>query len=169
MESVASQSVTYDHDVNEQIPRRIGSTRRSTIDPNLHGQIEAWTTTECGTVQHERHGWTSRSLFPTTMGAHPTTMEHPIETTTTTSKTRFMLGVFAEFEDGIRRKPQADEIKAAKRKGAYRGPPTKIDASPIQTKLRLGTYNWNCTEHRRALQYSLRFNVVNVIECRRLR
>jgi DNA invertase Pin-like site-specific DNA recombinase len=49
-----------------------------------------------------------------------------------------MLGVFAEFETNLRRERQAEGIKAAKRKGVYRGRPPKLDMAAIQTKLSAG-------------------------------
>ena len=49
-----------------------------------------------------------------------------------------MLGVFAEFETNLRRERQAEGIKAAKRKGVYRGRPPKLDMAAIQAKLGAG-------------------------------
>jgi hypothetical protein len=49
-----------------------------------------------------------------------------------------MLGVFAEFETNLRRERQAEGIKAAKRKGVYRGRPPKLDMAAIQAKLGTG-------------------------------
>ena len=49
-----------------------------------------------------------------------------------------MLGVFAEFETNLRRERQAEGIKAATRKGVYRGRPPKIDIVAIQARLDAG-------------------------------
>lgn len=72
-------------------------------------------------------------------GAHLAATEQPVDTSTATGKAFFdMLGVFAEFETNLRRERQAEGIKAAKRKGVYRGRPPKIDMSAIQAKLGAG-------------------------------
>ena len=72
-------------------------------------------------------------------GAHLAATEQPVDTSTATGKTFFdMLGVFAEFETNLRRERQAEGIKAAKRKGVYRGRPPKIDMATIQAKLGAG-------------------------------
>jgi DNA invertase Pin-like site-specific DNA recombinase len=72
-------------------------------------------------------------------GAHLAATEQPVDTSTAAGKAFFdMLGVFAEFETNLRRERQAEGIKAAKRKGVYRGRPTKIDMAAIQTKLGAG-------------------------------
>ncbi|MCC5960270.1 MAG: recombinase family protein [Rhodobacteraceae bacterium] len=69
-------------------------------------------------------------------GAHLAATEQPVDTSTATGKAFFdMLGVFAEFETNLRRERQAEGIKAAKRKGVYRGRPPKIDMATIQAKL----------------------------------
>lgn len=61
-------------------------------------------------------------------GAHLAATEQPVDTSTAAGKAFFdMLGVFAEFETNLRRERQAEGIKAAKRKGVYRGRPPKID------------------------------------------
>jgi len=72
-------------------------------------------------------------------GAHLAATEQPVDTSTATGKAFFdMLGVFAEFETNLRRERQAEGIKAAKRKGVYRGRPPKIDMATIQAKLGAG-------------------------------
>lgn len=72
-------------------------------------------------------------------GAHLAATEQPVDTSTATGKAFFdMLGVFAEFEANLRRERQAEGIKAAKRKGVYRGRPPKIDMATIQAKLGAG-------------------------------
>ncbi len=72
-------------------------------------------------------------------GAHLAATEQPVDTSTATGKAFFdMLGVFAEFETNLRREQQAEGIKAAKRKGVYRGRPPKIDMNAIQAKLGAG-------------------------------
>ena len=69
-------------------------------------------------------------------GAHLAATEQPVDTSTATGKAFFdMLGVFAEFETNLRRERQAEGIKAAKRKGVYRGRPSKIDMTAIQVRL----------------------------------
>lgn len=70
-------------------------------------------------------------------GAHLAATEQPVDTSTATGKAFFdMLGVFAEFETNLRRERQAEGIKAAKRKGVYRGRPPKIDMATITVGLR---------------------------------
>lgn len=72
-------------------------------------------------------------------GAHLAATEQPVDTSTATGKAFFdMLGVFAEFETNLRRERQAEGIAAAKRRGAYRGRPAKIDVSAIKDKLKKG-------------------------------
>lgn len=72
-------------------------------------------------------------------GAHLAATEQPVDTSTAAGKAFFdMLGVFAEFETNLRRERQAEGIKAAKRKGVYRGRPPKIDMATIQAKLGAG-------------------------------
>lgn len=69
-------------------------------------------------------------------GAHLVATEQPVDTSTAAGKAFFdMLGVFAEFETNLRRERQAEGIKAAKRKGVYRGRTPKIDMASIQAKL----------------------------------
>ena len=72
-------------------------------------------------------------------GAHLAATEQPVDTSTAAGKAFFdMLGVFAEFETNLRRERQAEGIKAAKRKGVYRGRPPKIDMGQVQAKLSAG-------------------------------
>lgn len=72
-------------------------------------------------------------------GAHLAATEQPVDTSTASGKAFFdMLGVFAEFETNLRRERQAEGIKAAKRRGVYRGRPPKIDMAEIQTRLGIG-------------------------------
>ncbi len=72
-------------------------------------------------------------------GAHLAATEQPVDTSTAAGKAFFdMLGVFAEFETNLRRERQAEGIKAAKRKGVYRGRLPKIDMEAIQAKLGAG-------------------------------
>jgi DNA invertase Pin-like site-specific DNA recombinase len=72
-------------------------------------------------------------------GAHLAATEQPVDTSTATGKAFFdMLGVFAEFETNLRKERQAEGIKAAKRKGIYRGRPPKIDMAAIQAGLGAG-------------------------------
>lgn len=69
-------------------------------------------------------------------GAHLAATEQPVDTSTAAGKAFFdMLGVFAEFETNLRRERQAEGIKAAKRKGVYRGRVPKINMASIQAKL----------------------------------
>lgn len=75
----------------------------------------------------------------TEKGAHLAATEQPVDTSTAAGKAFFdMLGVFAEFETNLRRERQAEGIKAAKRRGVYRGRPPKIDMSAIQARLAAG-------------------------------
>lgn len=75
----------------------------------------------------------------TAKGAHLAATEQPVDTSTAAGKAFFdMLGVFAEFETNLRRERQAEGIKAAKRKGVYRGRPPKIDMGQVQAKLSAG-------------------------------
>lgn len=72
-------------------------------------------------------------------GAHLAATEQPVDTSTAAGKAFFdMLGVFAEFETNLRRERQAEGIKAAKRRGVYRGRPPEIDSAAIQAKLESG-------------------------------
>lgn len=72
-------------------------------------------------------------------GAHLAATEQPVDTSTATGKAFFdMLGVFAEFETNLRRERQAEGIDAAKRRGVYRGRPSRIDIEAIQNRLARG-------------------------------
>ena len=72
-------------------------------------------------------------------GAHLAATEQPVDTSTAAGKAFFdMLGVFAEFETNLRQERQAEGIKAATRKGVYRGRPPKIDIVAIQARLDAG-------------------------------
>ena len=72
-------------------------------------------------------------------GAHLAATEQPVDTSTAAGKAFFdMLEVFAEFETNLRRERQAEGIKAATRKGVYRGRPPKIDIGAIQARLDAG-------------------------------
>ena len=67
------------------------------------------------------------------MGAGLKVLEQPIDTTTAEGRLFFnMLGAFAEFETDLRRARQRDGIEAAKRRGAYKGRPPKIDNAAIR-------------------------------------
>ena len=72
-------------------------------------------------------------------GAHLAATEQPVDTSTAAGKAFFdMLGVFAEFETNLRRERQAEGIVAAKRRGAYRGRPPRIDMEAIRHRLAKG-------------------------------
>lgn len=69
-------------------------------------------------------------------GAHLAATEQPVDTSTAAGKAFFdMLGVFAEFETNLRRERQAEGVAAAKRRGAYRGRPPRIDMEAIRERL----------------------------------
>ena len=69
-------------------------------------------------------------------GAHLAATEQPVDTSTSAGKAFFdMLGVFAEFETNLRRERQAERVAAAKRCGAYRGRPPRIDTEAIKQRL----------------------------------
>ena len=72
-------------------------------------------------------------------GAHLAATEQPVDTSTATGKAFFdMLGVFAEFETNLRRERQAEGIVAARRRGIYRGRPSKIDMDTIRHQIAEG-------------------------------
>ena len=72
-------------------------------------------------------------------GAHLAATEQPVDTSTAAGKAFFdMLGVLAEFETNLRRERQAEGIVAAKRRGAYRGRPPRIDMEDIKQRLAKG-------------------------------
>jgi len=65
--------------------------------------------------------------------AHLRCTEQPVDTTTAAGKAFLdMLGVFAEFETNLRRDRQAEGIKAAKARGAYKGRPPSVDKDRIR-------------------------------------
>ena len=65
-------------------------------------------------------------------GVDITATDQPISTKDATSKCFLdMLGVFAEFENNLRRERQLDGIKKAKAKGVYKGRVATIDLSLI--------------------------------------
>ena len=65
-------------------------------------------------------------------GAGLRCLEQAIDTTTPSGKALLgMLGVFAEFERDIIRERQAEGIKAAKSRGAYKGRPPSISANKV--------------------------------------
>ena len=72
-------------------------------------------------------------------GANIAATEQPVDTSTATGKAFFdMLGVFAEFETNLRRERQSEGIAAAKRRGAYRGRPPRIDMDAIRERIAEG-------------------------------
>ena len=72
-------------------------------------------------------------------GAHLAATEQPLDTSTAAGKALFdMLGVFAEFETGLRRERQAEGTAPAKRRGACRGRPPRIDIEAIKQRLATG-------------------------------
>ncbi|MCY3669730.1 MAG: recombinase family protein [Alphaproteobacteria bacterium] len=72
-------------------------------------------------------------------GADIAATEQPVDTSTAAGKAFFdMLGVFAEFETSLRRERQAEGIAAARRRGAYRGRPPKIDMDAVRRRLAEG-------------------------------
>ena len=78
-------------------------------------------------------------VFLKDTGAHLAATEQPVDTSTAASKAFFdMLGVFAEFETNLRRERQAEGIVAAKRRGADRGRPPRIDMEDIRHRLAKG-------------------------------
>lgn len=67
-------------------------------------------------------------------GAGLRAIEQPIDTSTAAGKAFLgMLGVFAEFENNIRRERQLDGIAKAKAKGVYKGRRPSIDADKVRT------------------------------------
>lgn len=68
----------------------------------------------------------------TAKGAGLRCIEQAIDTSTPSGKALLgMLGVFAEFERDIIRERQAEGIKAAKSRGAYKGRPPSINANKV--------------------------------------
>ncbi len=59
--------------------------------------------------------------------------EQPVDTGTAAGKAFLdMLGVFAEFETNLRRERQLEGIKAAKKKGIYKGRKPSIDVAELR-------------------------------------
>ena len=59
--------------------------------------------------------------------------EQPVDTGTAAGKAFLdMLGVFAEFETNLRRKRQLEGIRAAKKRGVYKGRRPSIDAAEVR-------------------------------------
>lgn len=72
-------------------------------------------------------------------GAHLRATEQPIDTTSPAGVAFLqMLGVFAQFENALRRERQLEGIAKAKAKGVYKGRPASIDAKVIQDALATG-------------------------------
>ena len=66
-------------------------------------------------------------------GVHLKATEQPIDTGTAAGKAFLsMLGVFAEFENNLRRERQMEGINAAKARGVYRGRKPSIEPEEIQ-------------------------------------
>jgi DNA invertase Pin-like site-specific DNA recombinase len=66
-------------------------------------------------------------------GAGLKATEQPIDTSTSAGKCFLdMLGVFAEFENNLRRERQAEGIAKAKAAGKYRGAPVRLDHARIK-------------------------------------
>ena len=65
--------------------------------------------------------------------------EQPINTGSAAGKAFLdMLGIFAEFENNLRRERQLEGISAAKARGVYKGRPAKIQAEVIRELLDAG-------------------------------
>jgi DNA invertase Pin-like site-specific DNA recombinase len=59
--------------------------------------------------------------------------EQPVDTGTAAGKAFLdMLGVFAEFETNLRRERQLEGIKAAKKRGVYKGRQPSVDAAEVR-------------------------------------
>jgi DNA invertase Pin-like site-specific DNA recombinase len=66
-------------------------------------------------------------------GVHLKATEQPIDTSTAAGKAFLsMLGVFAEFENNLRRERQMEGINAAKARGVYRGRKPSIEPDEIR-------------------------------------
>lgn len=71
--------------------------------------------------------------------AHLEIIDQPINTSTASGKAFLdMLGVFAEFENNIRRERQMEGIQKAKLKGVYKGRRKSIDPIKVQELLKEG-------------------------------
>jgi len=67
-------------------------------------------------------------------GVHLRATEQPIDTSSAAGKAFLdMLGVFAEFENNLRRERQMDGIAKAKDAGVYKGRKPSIDRAEIET------------------------------------
>jgi DNA invertase Pin-like site-specific DNA recombinase len=72
-------------------------------------------------------------------GVHLKTTEQPIDTGSAAGQAFLsMLGVFAQFENNLRRERQMEGIQAAKARGVYKGRPRSIDAEEIRRLLQEG-------------------------------
>jgi DNA invertase Pin-like site-specific DNA recombinase len=72
-------------------------------------------------------------------GVHLKATEQPIDTSTTAGKAFLsMLGVFAEFENNLRRERQLEGINAAKARGVYKGRKPSIKSDDIRRLHREG-------------------------------
>lgn len=74
-----------------------------------------------------------------TKGVHLKATEQPIDTGTAAGKAFLdMLGVFAEFENNLRRERQADGIAKAKEAGVYKGRKPSIERGQIESLMASG-------------------------------
>jgi len=72
-------------------------------------------------------------------GVHLKATEQPIDTSTAAGKAFLsMLGVFAEFENNLRRERQLEGINAAKARGVYKGRKPSIKSDDIRRLRRKG-------------------------------
>jgi DNA invertase Pin-like site-specific DNA recombinase len=72
-------------------------------------------------------------------GVHLKATEQPIDTSTAAGKAFLsMLGVFAEFENNLRRERQMEGINAAKARGVYKGRKPSIKSDDIRRLRREG-------------------------------
>ena len=72
-------------------------------------------------------------------GVHLKATEQPIDTSTAAGKAFLsMLGVFAEFENNLRRERQLEGINAAKARGVYKGRKPSIKSDDIRRLRREG-------------------------------
>ena len=66
-------------------------------------------------------------------GVHLKATEQPVDTSTAAGKAFLsMLGVFAEFENNLRRERQMEAINAAKSRGVYKGRKPSIKAEEVR-------------------------------------
>jgi DNA invertase Pin-like site-specific DNA recombinase len=91
-------------------------------------------------------------------------IDQPINTQTSAGKAFLdMLGVFAEFENNIRRERQIEGIAKAKIKGVYKGRRKSIDAVRVQELLKEGVRPTKVSEIlgiSRASVYRLKENIL---------